>query len=496
MKTIKILLLLLLITTSANADLTLTPGEGIDITKSGVGGTLTVSGEDASAINKGIASFDSTDFSVSAGVVSLGTSPTATTFTGALSGNASTATALSANGDNCPAGQYPLGVDASGAVESCTADANTTYTASTGLTLTGTAFSSNDSQIIHDNLSGFVANEHIDWTTDQGAVNIHSGNYTDTNTNASTICSGTTTYLDGEGNCDDISSTYAPYIAAYTLPLVDGTSNYVLKTDGAGTVSWAADATGAGGTSSWTTESIQDEAVAPMFTGNTTTLIAVTYQTADNTIDFVVDSSVIVESEIDTFAELNAIVADTELLNTTAINTKAKLEAILTDVTDLALASGDIYSGVHDFGGATSLEIPNNTTASVTADGQISVDTTDKQFKFYSNGATQVLSPKINRTVIVDNVVSGDKFYIDYPLDAITVTNVKCIVTSGTSIAITLGDGSNNMESITCGNTLTSDDGSLTNNTWTADEKMQLSIGTVTDATTVNVFITSQKNEE
>ena len=54
-----------------------------------------------------------------------------------------------------------------------------------------------------------MANEHIDWTTDQGATNIHSGNYTDTNTNASTECSGTTTYLDGEGNCDNIASVYA-----------------------------------------------------------------------------------------------------------------------------------------------------------------------------------------------------------------------------------------------------------------------------------------------
>lgn len=29
-------------------------------------------------------------------------------------------------------------------------------------------------------------------------------------TNSNTICSGTTTYLDGEGNCDDISSVYEP----------------------------------------------------------------------------------------------------------------------------------------------------------------------------------------------------------------------------------------------------------------------------------------------
>lgn len=37
------------------------------------------------------------------------------------SGNAATATALAANGANCSAGQYPLGIDAYGAVESCTA---------------------------------------------------------------------------------------------------------------------------------------------------------------------------------------------------------------------------------------------------------------------------------------------------------------------------------------------------------------------------------------
>ena len=32
----------------------------------------------------------------------------------------------------------------------------------------------------HDNLTGFVADEHIDWTTDQGATNINAGNYTNT----------------------------------------------------------------------------------------------------------------------------------------------------------------------------------------------------------------------------------------------------------------------------------------------------------------------------
>ncbi len=40
-------------------------------------------------------------------------------------GPATTATALVTNASNCPAGQYPLGVDASGAVETCTADDDT-----------------------------------------------------------------------------------------------------------------------------------------------------------------------------------------------------------------------------------------------------------------------------------------------------------------------------------------------------------------------------------
>lgn len=65
--------------------------------------------------------------------------------TGALTGNADTATALAANGANCGAGNYPLGVDASGAVEDCTAAGSgsvfawtpsTTYNENTSATTT------------------------------------------------------------------------------------------------------------------------------------------------------------------------------------------------------------------------------------------------------------------------------------------------------------------------------------------------------------------------
>tara|TARA_R100000458_G_C8274129_1_gene249049 strand:- start:248 stop:1672 length:1425 start_codon:yes stop_codon:yes gene_type:complete len=64
---------------------TLVAGEGIDV--SAASGAVTVSAEDATASNKGIASFNSTDFSVSSGAVSLAKDPVIT-LTGDVTGAA------------------------------------------------------------------------------------------------------------------------------------------------------------------------------------------------------------------------------------------------------------------------------------------------------------------------------------------------------------------------------------------------------------------------
>jgi hypothetical protein len=61
---------------------------------------------------------------------------TAPTFIGALTGNASTATALAANGTNCSAGQAAQGVDASGNAESCFAPGGWSTDNSTKVTTT------------------------------------------------------------------------------------------------------------------------------------------------------------------------------------------------------------------------------------------------------------------------------------------------------------------------------------------------------------------------
>lgn len=75
MKKLLFIFLFLLIAAQAKADLNLTAGEGVDIVKNATASTVTVSGEDASDTNKGIASF-SAEFGVSSGAVTIGSSIT------------------------------------------------------------------------------------------------------------------------------------------------------------------------------------------------------------------------------------------------------------------------------------------------------------------------------------------------------------------------------------------------------------------------------------
>ena len=92
-----------------------------------------------------------------------------------------------------------LGLGSMAVKNSIDISSDTNLTAGTGLALTGDALTTEDAEINHDALLNFEANEHIDWTADQGSTNIHAGNYTDTNT----------TYTVGDGGLTQKNFTTA-----------------------------------------------------------------------------------------------------------------------------------------------------------------------------------------------------------------------------------------------------------------------------------------------
>jgi len=174
-----------LVDTTAIADASgvdLTSGVGVDITlNTGASpdtATFALDGTEIDAITwsdnanaSNIWTFDvsGTDHTMTAGNGLMTFSHAVTvsgTLTGTLTGNADTATALAGNGANCNAGEYPLGVDASGAVENCT-DATTEINTEIGNVLDGTdAFTDfNGADIIDsDNYNAdSIDDEHIDW---------------------------------------------------------------------------------------------------------------------------------------------------------------------------------------------------------------------------------------------------------------------------------------------------------------------------------------------
>jgi len=81
----------------------------------------------------------------------------------------------------------------------------------------------------HDLLTGFVANEHIDWTTDQGATNIHAGNYTNT-----TYTGGTNVTINGSNVISSTDTIYTTFNTDFdtrlgtksTTNLAEGTNLY------------------------------------------------------------------------------------------------------------------------------------------------------------------------------------------------------------------------------------------------------------------------------
>ncbi len=97
------------------------------------------------------------------GVNTLASISTSSAISMSITGNSGTATALAANGANCAAGYFPLGVDASGVTENCTYAFATTTPWSTGLVAVGSAGAGYT--IASSTLFGYTPEQPLTFTT-------------------------------------------------------------------------------------------------------------------------------------------------------------------------------------------------------------------------------------------------------------------------------------------------------------------------------------------
>lgn len=168
-------------------------------------------------------------------------------------------------------------------------------------------------------------------------------------------------------------------------------------------------------------ERIQDIAGA-MTTGNTETGITVTYQDADGTIDYVVSDTTVAGDSGST----GITPGDTlTIAGGTNATTAMSGDTLTINVDDAFLSnSGDTGTGVYDFGGATSFEIPNGATPTVDAAGEIAVDTTITDYTGlikYHDGTeelTVVAMPTGNLTTTDNHVVVYDATNNEFKMEA------------------------------------------------------------------------------
>lgn len=224
--------------------------------------------------------------------------------------------------------------------------------------------------------------------------------------------------------------------------------------------------------------------VGPTFTGNTTLANA-------STTNFTVSTNAY-------FNVLNATGKTTlGLASTTAVTATTFYGSLQGSSTDLnctdcinateiediyLLLAGDsssgnyVFSGQMDLGGATFLEIPNGTAPTANDPGELAHDTSDNMLildDYVVGKATQ----KIWSVTVASTspaFISAGLLPAPVQLDGYTITAIRCFIyplTAGLAKTIAVEDSAgNSSEDIVCSNTVTSDDGSITNAAFSAAE--------------------------
>ena len=215
---------------------------------------------------------------------------------------------------------------------------------------------------------------------------------------------------------------------------ITGTNTHVMFFDGANTPAGEADMT-----YNKTTNALTTTTFVGALTGNADT--CTTASAGDAAVDFfgagvdaVTDTTTCTDIEGDllsiTTSVLNVTIpADhitADMITTVNCGTNCTWDATNdeVDIDDVFLLhAGDVATGIHDFGGATSFEIPNSATPTLTATGAIAYDTTVADITdgclAYYDGTTinYVISLAVADIWSTDGYVvaydaTGDKFYM------------------------------------------------------------------------------------
>ena len=147
------------------------------------------------------------------------------------------------------------------------------------------------------------------------------------------------------------------------------------------------------------------------------------------------------QADVSAFTGLVAITgADT----TAEIDSKSELQGQIADVSDFAMADGDVYTGVHDFGGA-SIEVENGASPPACVAGELFVDTdaTSGQ-RLMACETTTFVTQGVGSTgdaVSIDSVAVADPDFVSTDdIDFINTSNtvtaaIKASVVDNTAMA-------------------------------------------------------------
>ena len=159
------------------------------------------------------------------------------------------------------------------------------------------------------------------------------------------------------------------------------------------------------------------------------------------------------------------------------------------------ITTNQIPTGSWDFGGATSLEIPNSATGTVVdATGEVTVDTGAGSLNFYDGTAERVLNPIQQKGITVLEPATSDAITIIHFDQATTITKVSCVNTGASpSVTYQMPHGTDRSASgtnlfsagIVCANTTSSlEQTSFNDATLASDEQLWLTMSAASSTST------------